>query len=126
MSILNEAANVTAPIAGTVIQLDIDSSGDRFVIPATHAGRYCTWEVYGDTDPIAADIAFGTVAVDVTYNQDSSVDGSGNITISAVTGMRMYSNAPKSFVMPIITPTVTHFFVESSGNGKLKITPQGG
>ena len=122
MGILDEAANVTAPEANRIVRLDISTSGTRYEIPPTLQGKYCTWMVTADTGSIVADVAFGGASVSVTLNQDSGVT-SEVITIVSTTGFPLPSGSPMSFVMPMISSTITHFAVDASGDGKLSIYP---
>jgi len=122
--VTNEAAYVKAPIAGKVIRLDVSTAAARFAIPPAFQGAQCTWSLYSDdlATAIVCSVAFGTSTVALTEATNSSVT-SEEITVSALTGARVYSaGGSRHWVMPIIEAGVTtHFAIDASGDGVLEI-----
>ena len=120
---LHRAAYVPAPVAGSVIQLDISTTAARFIIPASWAGQWVTATLFADTPTdatVAADIVFGGSTVSCTYNQDSTV-ASEAITVSNASGLRLLSGGQSaSFVMPK-ADVAGYFSVDGSGNARLQL-----
>ncbi len=121
MGAANEAAYVTAPIAGDIIRIPVNDSVDRYAIPAAFAGAPCNWVLYG-TD---ADIVFGGAAVTCVYDQESTVV-SETITPHTSTGPRLKDGVKQYWVMPSAA-NAGFFAIDAlgSGTGKLEITVAG-
>ena len=116
MGAVNEAAYVTAPIAGENICLSITDTVARFIIPAEFAGSPCTFVIEG-TD---ADINFGGSSVTCVYGQVSTV-GSEAITVHTSSGLHMNDGVKEYYTMPA-SNRATHFAVDSAGSGSGKLT----
>lgn len=129
---LNDAAFVAAPISGSgdqateatqtvdgVFCLATTASSQLVKIPAKWRGRYLCFQAIG----LDIDILFGTSAVTVTVNQVSTLDGSGNPTLNAATGLTIPSGQERQWVTEKVTGQ-THFAFRSTGTtGFLKVAP---
>lgn len=117
------AARPRAPLAkksdgSGEITVAISATHAVMAIPSWLAGKLCEFHASG----AGADVLFGTsAAVEVTYGQASSIDGTTKaVTVNAVTGRRIGSGETRRWVMP--TPDqATHMAVEASGDGTLHI-----
>ena len=125
MSILNEAADVKAPIAGRVIEMTISTTTAAYLIPESFAGCYCRFKVFADSGDISAYIAFGASTVNVVAAALSTIGGSGTITMVGTTGERIDSGSVEHWVMPAITSDTTHFAIDATAAGRLQIIKTG-
>jgi len=132
MSKLDDAAFVASPISGSgdqavlatqtvdgVLCLATTAASQLVKIPAKWLGRYLYVQAIG----LDVDFLVGTSAVTVTVNQVSTLDGSGNPTLNAATGITIFAGTREFFALEK-TSGQTHFAFRSTGTtGFLKVFP---
>lgn len=122
-AVKEDAATVLGPLDAGVAVLAVTNSSTRFVIPTEFVGRYCSFQVDGDS----ADIVVGDSTVVCTYGKTSTVDTNGNITMVANSGWHLEDGQPDDWIMDKSQDADrTHFAVcTSTGAAKLYIRPSG-
>lgn len=116
MGAANEAAYVTAPIAGEVVCLSVNDTAARFIIPASFAGAPCTFSMEG----CDADILFGGSSVACAYGATNTVNAEA-IALGTTQGIHLNDGQPVYMVMPA-SNRAGYFSVDCVGSGSGKLT----